>query len=280
MDAKEMTDRMLKSSGDGPKGAAHRGASGFTLIELLVVVSIIALLVSILLPALSQARDQTKRLICKTQMHQVGIAILMYASDNNDKFSAGNFFNYPIANYGDSDGSGTPHEDTDDGFIGTDVQSYLSAADISIFICPANKTVLQMPAFFAGESPNMSTLDWYQAGNFNYDGPPPSGNHSYYIYYYYFGNYPRKSEERYLPYVEFMQKKDGFMYPSSAIGPRAKIMQDLAMDENEIISHGYDESHEHPNGLFSDGSVEALLRSELKPHFRTMTPTLSFNHYW
>lgn len=62
-----------------------RKKEGFTLIELLVVVSIIALLVSILLPALSKARDMARRVVCGANMHQIGIAMHAYASENNDK---------------------------------------------------------------------------------------------------------------------------------------------------------------------------------------------------
>ena len=53
----------------------------FTLIELLVVVSIIALLVSILLPALSKARELAKRSICSVNMRTVGTALFTYDSD-------------------------------------------------------------------------------------------------------------------------------------------------------------------------------------------------------
>jgi competence protein ComGC len=52
------------------------------LIELLVVVAIIALLISILLPSLARARDQAKRVYCANSMHQVGIALVSYASDH------------------------------------------------------------------------------------------------------------------------------------------------------------------------------------------------------
>jgi prepilin-type N-terminal cleavage/methylation domain-containing protein/prepilin-type processing-associated H-X9-DG protein len=64
--------------------------NGFTLIELLVVISIIALLVSILLPALSGARDQAKIAVCSVQMKQLGVAVYQYAGDNKDAYpSAG-----------------------------------------------------------------------------------------------------------------------------------------------------------------------------------------------
>lgn len=56
----------------------------FTLIELLVVISIIALLVAILLPALKQARQAAKTTACMSQLRQTGIMLHAYAQDNND----------------------------------------------------------------------------------------------------------------------------------------------------------------------------------------------------
>ena len=58
--------------------------NGFTLIELLVVIAIIALLVSLLMPSLKQARDLAKWSICRAHMRQVGSAAVMYVSDNSD----------------------------------------------------------------------------------------------------------------------------------------------------------------------------------------------------
>jgi prepilin-type N-terminal cleavage/methylation domain-containing protein len=57
---------------------------GFTLIELLVVVAIIAVLIAMLLPALGSARNQAKNLTCKTQVKQLGTAMMMYANENRD----------------------------------------------------------------------------------------------------------------------------------------------------------------------------------------------------
>ena len=57
--------------------------SGFTLIELLVVISIIALLVSILMPSLGRAREQARRTMCSSNMHQCALAFAMYAGDYN-----------------------------------------------------------------------------------------------------------------------------------------------------------------------------------------------------
>lgn len=58
---------------------------GFTLVELLVVISIIALLMGILLPALSRAREQGKRAVCLHNLSQLMLAWNMYADDNSEK---------------------------------------------------------------------------------------------------------------------------------------------------------------------------------------------------
>lgn len=59
----------------------HR-TQAFTLIELLVCISIIALLISILLPSLSSAREAARRIACASNQRQIGIALHAYAADN------------------------------------------------------------------------------------------------------------------------------------------------------------------------------------------------------
>ena len=63
--------------------------SGFTLIELLVVISIIALLVGILLPALGAARKSAMNLECKAREKQILTAIMVYTGDNEEHYPAG-----------------------------------------------------------------------------------------------------------------------------------------------------------------------------------------------
>lgn len=61
--------------------AQRRTRRAFTLIELLVVIAIIALLISILLPGLGQARKAARTTVCLSNMRQFGVALLNYASD-------------------------------------------------------------------------------------------------------------------------------------------------------------------------------------------------------
>ncbi len=76
----------------------HRLRPAFTLVELLVVVAIIAVLASLLLPALQNAREQGKRAACLGNMRQIEHALLMYADDNGGWFPPVNYETADIFN--------------------------------------------------------------------------------------------------------------------------------------------------------------------------------------
>jgi prepilin-type N-terminal cleavage/methylation domain-containing protein/prepilin-type processing-associated H-X9-DG protein len=57
----------------------------FTLVELLVVISIIALLLAILMPSLQKAREQAKKVVCLSHMRQMGIVLITYLVDSDNR---------------------------------------------------------------------------------------------------------------------------------------------------------------------------------------------------
>ena len=82
-----------------------RRIPGFSLVEMLVVIAIIAILASLLLPAIQQGKARAMRLQCVSQLHQVGVAFQNFAHDHEGRFpmavpgSAGGSQEFTVASY-------------------------------------------------------------------------------------------------------------------------------------------------------------------------------------
>ncbi len=124
---------------------SKRSKQAFTLIELLVVISIIALLVSILMPALGKARELAKRSVCLSNQKQLSYAWILYAEDNDDLMCS------PCPGWRDEDleiswiywaGSGFPNtwsEDLwDESIMNGALWPYCSES-LEVFRCPTGK---------------------------------------------------------------------------------------------------------------------------------------------
>ncbi len=75
----------------------------FTLVELLVVISIIAMLLAVLVPALSAARERARTIVCSSNLKNYGLALHMYAQANNDKVPFGYNWLYSEATLNNTD---------------------------------------------------------------------------------------------------------------------------------------------------------------------------------
>ena len=119
----------------------------FTLIELLVVIAIIAILAAILFPVFARARENARRSSCQSNLKQIGLGIIQYTQDYDEKF--------PIR--GVMTGTGA---------VWTNVQPYLKS--LQIYQCPSEPTAPSSdvqadgPGTYAGDGGTASYTDyWY-----------------------------------------------------------------------------------------------------------------------
>ncbi|HEX8235498.1 MAG TPA: DUF1559 domain-containing protein [Abditibacteriaceae bacterium] len=69
------------------KSSLQTAGKGFTLIELLVVIAIIAILAAILFPVFARARENARRASCQSNLKQIGLGLLQYTQDYDERFS-------------------------------------------------------------------------------------------------------------------------------------------------------------------------------------------------
>jgi len=105
-----------------------RHSRGFTWIELLVVIAIISILASILFPVFARARENARRSSCASNLKQIGIAVMMYTQDYDEKL-------FPHRNYW------PPYNSCSAGFATWPVFIDSYVKNWQVFSCPSSRSV-------------------------------------------------------------------------------------------------------------------------------------------
>ena len=219
----------------------NKSKKAFTLIELLVVISIIALLLAILMPALGLAKFHAKVVVCKSNFHQWSLASYLYAEDNKGKL--------PRYDFG---GTGGNTWDVSNEFVLAMMESYELSS--KVFFCPVNMRSGDKDAIETNEK----TIEWLKQ---------PYGYFSLLRYNWWV---PRKAGSLWVP----TDPADPESFPVNTydkVSVSKPIMTDIlgnstvadVKDENTVGGHQRNGVVKSTNLLFGDGHVEVHKPDEM-----------------
>ena len=93
---------------------------GFTLVELLVVIAIILLLAALLLPSLRSARENARRAVCRSNLHQTYVGLALYAGDYQDFVAPWGYNGFGTVEYAITGSTSVPGEPAGANFLSSD----------------------------------------------------------------------------------------------------------------------------------------------------------------